>query len=237
MASTLNLEALAAAGLIHPSWVEPLRPVQAQLDALAVLLEDEQKQGIQILPAPDHIMRAFTIPIDVVLVVIVGQDPYPTSGDAVGLAFSVAPGRAIPRSLANIFTELHSDVGMEKPVSGDLSPWCDQGVMVLNRVLTVRAANAGSHRGMGWEAVTEQAMTMLDRRPKKQLVAVLWGNDAPTAQEFLPNSLVLSSAHPSPLSASRGFFGSRPFSKVNAALVECGKTPINWALPHQTALF
>ena len=149
----------------------------------------------------------------------------------------MAPGRAIPRSLANIFTELHSDVGIEKPVSGDLSPWCDQGVMVLNRVLTVRAANAGSHRGMGWEAVTEQALPMLDRRPGKQLVAVLWGNDAQTAQEYLPNSRVISSVHPSPLSASRGFFGSRPFSKVNAALMESGKTPINWALPHQKALF
>jgi uracil-DNA glycosylase len=237
MTSTLNLEALAEAGLIHPSWVGPLRPVQAQLDALAVHLGEEKKLGIRILPAPDHIMRAFTIPFNEVSVVIVGQDPYPTPGDAVGLAFSVAPGQAIPRSLANIFTELHSDVGMEKPVSGDLSPWCDQGVMLLNRVLTVRAANAGSHRGMGWESVTEQALTMLDRRPGDQLVAVLWGNDAQSAQEYLPNSLVISSVHPSPLSASRGFFGSRPFSKVNAALVEYGKTPINWALPHQTALF
>jgi uracil-DNA glycosylase len=138
--------------------------------------------------------------------------------------------------LKNIYTELCADIGCQSPASGDLSPWGAQGVMLLNRVLTVRAGEAGSHRKWGWEKITEQAIRTLDAR-KSPLVSVLWGNDAATAKEFLTHSIVLKSAHPSPLSASRGFFGSRPFSAVNQELMNLGQKPINWELPTAAALF
>lgn len=238
MTLTLNLEELAHQGLIDVSWIEPLQPVQEVLGHIVLTLAEENARGIEIFPSPENIMRAFTVPIDDVKVVIVGQDPYPTPGDAVGLSFSVAPERQnLPRSLKNIFAELHSDLGCEVPASGDLSPWSEQGVLLLNRVLTVRAGEAGSHRGIGWEQVTEKALRALNERVNKPLVAVLWGNDAITTKQFLPNAIVIESAHPSPLSASRGFFGSKPFSKVNTALTELGQAPIDWALPGQAALF
>ena len=182
-------------------------------------------------------MRAFKLPFESVRVLILGQDPYPTPGDAVGLSFSVSPEHAVlPRSLNNIYSELCSDIGCQKPASGDLTPWVSQGVMLLNRVLTVRSGVAGSHRKWGWEQVTEQALLALDAR-ESPFVVLLWGNDAAAAKEFLSHAVVLESAHPSPLSASRGFFGSKPFSKVNAALTGLGHTPIEWALPAQSALF
>lgn len=238
MTLTLNLEELAGQGLIDPSWVEPLQPVQEVLGHIVLTLAEENARGIEIFPSPENIMRAFTVPIDDVKVVIVGQDPYPTPGDAVGLSFSVAPERQnLPRSLKNIFAELHSDLGCEVPASGDLSPWSEQGVLLLNRVLTVRSGEVGSHRGIGWEQVTEKALRALNERVNKPLVAVLWGNDAITTKQFLPNAIVIESAHPSPLSASRGFFGSKPFSKANTALIELGQAPIDWALPSQSALF
>ena len=238
MTSTLNLEELAQQGLIDASWIEPLQPVQAVLNEIALKLDQESELGHAVFPAHENIMRAFRTPFDKVTVVIVGQDPYPTPGDAVGLSFSVTPERYdLPRSLKNIFAELHADIGCDAPASGDLSPWFEQGVMLLNRVLTVRAGEAGSHRGMGWEQVTEQALKALNNREGTPLVAVLWGNDAMTAKQFLNNAVVIESAHPSPLSASRGFIGSKPFSKVNAALNELGSTPIEWALPAQSALF
>nr|WP_280802923.1 uracil-DNA glycosylase [Aurantimicrobium minutum] len=234
----LTLEDLANKGLIDSSWVNQLLPVQSVLDQIAQRLNQEIDAGEQILPSSSNILRAFTIPYDLVKVVIVGQDPYPTPGDAVGLSFSVSPERRdLPRSLKNIFTELFEDIGCGSPATGDLSPWTEQGVMLLNRVLTVRAGEAGSHRGIGWEHVTEQALRALNGRVNKPLAAVLWGNDAKSAKAFLNNSVVIESAHPSPLSASRGFFGSRPFSKVNTALVEAGQTAINWPLPTQSALF
>lgn len=238
MTSTLNLEELAQQGLIDASWVEPLQPVQEVLNELAQHLDKEQVSGHIVFPADENIMRAFRTPFDKVTVVIVGQDPYPTPGDAVGLSFSVAPERRdLPRSLKNIFTELHADIGCDVPAGGDLSPWAEQGIMLLNRVLTVRSGEAGSHRGIGWERVTEQALRALNMRANAPLVAVLWGNDAMTAKQFLNNAAVIESAHPSPLSASRGFFGSKPFSKVNAALLGLGQPPIEWALPAQSALF
>ena len=238
MTINLTLEDLAHKGLIDSSWVNQLLPVQSVLDQIAQRLNQEIDAGEQILPSSSNILRAFTIPYDLVKVVIVGQDPYPTPGDAVGLSFSVSPERRdLPRSLKNIFSELHADLGCDLPATGDLSPWTEQGVMLLNRVLTVRAGEAGSHRGVGWEQVTEQALRALNDRVNKPLAAVLWGNDAKSATEFLSNSVVIESAHPSPLSASRGFFGSRPFSKVNTALVKAGQTPINWSLPTQSALF
>lgn len=238
MTLSLNLEELAASGSIDPSWIEPLAPMQGVLDEIAPKLSREIEQGNKFFPAPENIMRSFQIPFHDVAVVIVGQDPYPTPGDAVGLSFSVSPEqKVLPRSLTNIFRELCSDIGCDKPASGDLTPWTQQGVLLLNRVLTVRSGQAGSHRGIGWEAVTEQALRALDQRVEQGLVSVLWGNDALSARPFLSRSTVIISAHPSPLSASRGFFGSKPFSTVNAALKEMGKTPINWVLPHKTALF
>jgi uracil-DNA glycosylase len=208
-----------------------LVPVQPQLDALVAFLDAEAASGAEVFPDRSHVLRAFQIPFDDVRVVIVGQDPYPTPGHAVGLAFSVTPEtRPIPRSLANIFRELTADLGNPMAGDGDLSPWAEQGVLLLNRVLTVRAGEAGSHRGQGWEAVTECALRALDARPHAPLVAVLWGNDAQRAREFLPHATVIESAHPSPLSASRGFLGSMPFSKVNAALGSLGQQPIDWSL-------
>jgi uracil-DNA glycosylase len=237
MTLTLNLEALADSGRIDPSWVEPLSPVQSVLDDIATKLNQELEQGSTFFPSHENIMRAFQIPFEQVRVLIVGQDPYPTPGDAVGLSFSVSPNQSVlPRSLKNIFTELCADIGCQQPASGDLSPWGAQGVMLLNRVLTVRSGEAGSHRKWGWEQVTEQAIRVLDERATP-LAAVLWGNDAATSKEFLPHSMVLESAHPSPLSASRGFFGSQPFSTVNQELMNMGQKPIIWELPTAAALF
>ena len=154
---------------------------------------------------------------------IVGQDPYPTPGHAHGLAFSVpAEVRPLPKSLQNIFKELADDVG-GAPSSGDLTPWVDQGVLLLNRVLTVRAGQPGSHRGRGWEALTEAIL-----RATAPTVVILWGNDAQTAAPFFPDATVITSAHPSPLSAHRGFFGSRPFRRANTALQAKGQQPIAW---------
>jgi len=238
MTLSLNLEELAQLGLIHQSWVKPLRPVQAVLFEIQSRLTRDLDQAKTFFPKPSNVMRAFTIPFDEVKVVILGQDPYPTPGDAVGLSFSVSPEQSqLPRSLRNIFTELQTDIGCPQPSNGDLTPWFEQGVMLLNRVLTVESGTAGSHRGIGWEEVTAQALSALNGRKDKSLVAVLWGNDAISAKQYLDRAVVFESVHPSPLSASRGFFGSRPFSKVNYILEELGQTPINWALPSFSALF
>lgn len=238
MTFTLNLEKLAGQGLIHPSWVEPFNSAQESLDLVAEFIEQEFVTGRQVFPLQQNIMRAFKVPFEQVKVVIVGQDPYPTPGDAVGLSFSVAPERSqLPRSLKNIFKELQSDLDVEPPANGDLSQWVTQGVLLLNRVLTVRSGEAGSHRGIGWEQVTEQALRALNGREDKPLVAVLWGNDAIASKDFLSNAAVIESAHPSPLSASRGFFGSKPFSRVNRVLTELGQNPIRWSLPSKSALF
>jgi len=196
-------------------------------------LRAENAAGHGYLPAGENVLRAFTFPFDQVRVLIVGQDPYPTPGHAVGLSFSVAPDvRPLPRSLDNIFNELVADLGGAKPSCGDLSPWSRQGVMMLNRVLTVRPGTPASHRGKGWEAVTECAIRALVARPQP-LVAVLWGRDAQTLKPMLDGERCRSieSVHPSPLSASRGFFGSRPFSRANALLAELGAEPVDWALP------
>lgn len=237
MTLTLNLEELASAGAIDSSWVEPLASVQGVLYDISIRLNEERRQGNQFFPSPENILRGFQLPFEQVRVLILGQDPYPTPGDAVGLSFSVSPEQAVlPRSLKNIFTELSDDMGCRQPATGDLSPWASQGVLLLNRVLTVRAGVAGSHRKLGWEKVTEQAIRALDCRTTP-LVALLWGNDAAAAKEFLSHSKVLESAHPSPLSATRGFFGSRPFSKVNHELELLGQKPIFWELPPHASLF
>jgi uracil-DNA glycosylase len=179
------------------------------------------------------VLRAFTYPFDHVKVLIVGQDPYPTPGHAVGLSFSVAPEvRPLPRSLANIFDEYTADLGHPQPSCGDLTPWAQRGVLLLNRVLTVRPNNPASHRGKGWEAVTECAIRALAER-SQPLVAILWGRDASTLKPILAQGdcVAIESPHPSPLSASRGFFGSRPFSRANELLTGMGAAPIDWRLP------
>ena len=197
---------------------------------MGTFLREENAAGRGYLPAGKNVLRAFTYPLDSVKVLIVGQDPYPTPGNAVGLSFSVAPNVAPPRSLVNIFRELHDDVGAPLPSSGDLTPWCEQGVMLLNRVLTVTPNNANSHRGRGWEKVTDHAIRTLAARGKP-LVAILWGRNAQELRPLLGNTPVIASPHPSPLSASRGFFGSKPVSRANALLAEQGASPVDWRLP------
>jgi len=186
--------------------------------------------GEQVLPAPENILRAFRQPFDDVRVLIVGQDPYPTPGHPVGLAFSVAADvRPVPRSLGNIFAELQTDLGLPTPPNGDLTPWTRHGVLLLNRVLTVRSGAAGSHRRHGWEAVTEQAIRALAGRGTP-LVAILWGKDAENLRPLLGDTPTIVSAHPSPLSARRGFTGSRPFSRANTLLAQQGAAPVDWSL-------
>ncbi|WP_261797911.1 uracil-DNA glycosylase [Cellulomonas timonensis] len=217
--------------LMAPDWARALAPVEARLRAAAAHAAAEERSGQVVLPAGPDVLRAFARPLADVRVLVVGQDPYPTPGHAMGLSFSVQPHvRPLPRSLANLFTELVADTGVAPPTSGDLSPWADQGVMLLNRVLTVRAGEPGSHRGKGWEAVTDRAIAALVER-SGPLVAVLWGRDAQTLRPALGATPVVASAHPSPLSARRGFFGSRPFSAVNGLLRAQGAEPVDWALP------
>jgi len=217
--------------VVETGWAQPLAPVADHVAAMGEFLRSEVAAGNGYLPRGDQVLRAFTRPFADVRVLVVGQDPYPTPGHPVGLSFSVAPGvRPLPRSLQNIFRELEADVGCERPVDGDLSPWCDQGVLLLNRVLTVRPGTPGSHRGRGWEAVTDQAIRALVAR-NTPLVAVLWGRDAQTLRPLLGDTPRVESAHPSPMSADRGFFGSRPFSRVDEHLTELGDEPIDWRLP------
>ena len=218
--------------LVHPSWVPVLDPERETLASLGEFLRAESAGGHRWLPAGGNILRAFTVPLDSVRVLIVGQDPYPTPGHAVGLSFSVSPEtRPLPRSLQNIHRELVDDIGVARPSNGDLSPWTQSGVMLLNRVLTVRAGEPGSHRGKGWEQVTDAAIRGLVARPDQPLVAILWGRDAQTLAPLLEDTPSISSAHPSPMSADRGFFGSRPFGRANALLEELGAEPVEWALP------
>jgi uracil-DNA glycosylase len=220
------------AELVDAGWAQALEPVGSQVAAMGDFLRTELAEGRGYLPAGSNVLRAFTFPFDRVRVLIVGQDPYPTPGHAVGLSFSVAPEvRPLPRSLDNVFTEYTADLGFPKPANGDLTPWAQQGVMLLNRALTVRPGSSASHRGKGWEAVTERAIRALVARGTP-LVAILWGRDASTLRPMLGDGVgVIESVHPSPLSASRGFFGSRPFSRANALLAEMGAEPIDWRLP------
>lgn len=217
--------------LVAPDWARALAPAEPALRAAGQFLRDEVAAGRQYLPASDAILRAFHRPLADVRVLVVGQDPYPTPGHPMGLSFSVPPDvRPLPRSLDNVFRELVDDVGVPRPTSGDLTPWAEQGVMMLNRVLTVRPGASASHRGKGWEQVTDRAIAALVERGGP-LVAVLWGRDAQSLRPALGDVPVVASAHPSPLSASRGFFGSRPFSRVDALLREQGAAPVDWRLP------
>jgi len=216
--------------LVDPSWARALAPVESTVHQIGARLREEVAEGRGYLPAGTDVLRAFTYPMDEVKVLIVGQDPYPTPGHPMGLSFSVQPGVRPPRSLENIFTELVSDLGVDRPTSGDLTPWSRQGVMLLNRVLTVRPGAPASHKGWGWETVTQRAIEALVER-RAPLVAILWGRPAQSLTPMLGSTPILASPHPSPLSASRGFFGSRPFSRANELLVEQEATPVDWRLP------
>jgi uracil-DNA glycosylase len=219
------------ADLVAPDWAEALAPVEGTVSQMGEFLRGEIAAGRAYLPAGENVLRAFHRPLAQVKVLVVGQDPYPTPGHPVGLSFSVAPDvRPIPRSLQNIYRELMADVGVTAPSNGDLTPWADQGVLMLNRVLTVQPGKSGAHRGKGWESVTEQAIHALVNRGGP-LVAILWGRDAQTLKPMLGSTPYVESAHPSPMSADRGFFGSRPFSRVNALLANQGADPVDWRLP------
>lgn len=218
--------------LVHPTWVPVLDGERDTLTEIGEFLRSENQQGRPWFPSGDSILRAFQQPLPDVRVLITGQDPYPTPGHAMGLSFSVAPAvRPLPRSLQNIMTELVSDLGVAKPSNGDLTPWADQGVLLLNRVLTVQSGAPGSHRGVGWEQVTDAAIRGLVDRADEPLVAILWGKDAQSLEPALPDIPIIASAHPSPMSADRGFFGSRPFSTANEYLEDLGGEPIDWELP------
>ena len=230
MTGRFDLATLAASGRIDAGWADALAPVQPQLDAIGQVLDADAEAGVRVLPAEENILRAFAAPLDGVRVLVVGQDPYPTPGHSIGLAFAAEPHvRPLPRSLANIYRELADDLGTPPPASGDLTPWTRNGVLLLNRVLTVRAGESGSHRGIGWEAVTDCAIRALVAR-QTPLVAILWGRDAQALGPVLGATPIVASVHPSPLSASRGFFGSRPFSRVNELLREQGAEPVDWSL-------
>ncbi|GAA4349015.1 uracil-DNA glycosylase [Microbacterium rhizosphaerae] len=231
----MSLPELADAGLMDAGWAAALEPVGPDIAALGERLRAEVAAGRHYLPSGDRVLRAFGRPLDDVKVLIVGQDPYPTPGHPIGLSFAVdAHVRPLPRSLANIYTELESDLGIPRAAHGDLSAWSDQGVMLLNRVLTVAPGAPASHRGWGWEKVTEHAIRTLAARDRP-LVAILWGRDASNLRPLLGTTPYIESAHPSPLSASRGFFGSRPFSRANELLERQGAEPVDWRLPEITA--
>ena len=216
---------------IAPDWAEALAPVEDRIHALGDFLREEVSAGRGYLPAGDAVLRAFTRPMSEVRVLIVGQDPYPTPGHPIGLSFAVEQDvRPLPRSLTNIYRELESDLGIPPAPHGDLTAWQDQGVLLLNRVLTVTPGTPASHRRRGWEEVTEHALRALVARGGP-LAAILWGRDAQSLVPLLGEVPHVASPHPSPLSASRGFFGSRPFSRVNTLLEQQGSAPVDWRIP------
>lgn len=226
--SPLTLPELAASGAMDPGWADALAPVAGTIAHMGDFLRAETAEGRGYLPHGNQVLRAFEQPLAEVRVLIVGQDPYPTPGHPIGLSFAVDPHvRPLPRSLQNIYRELNDDLGIPPAATGDLTAWSRNGVMLLNRVLTVTPGSPASHRGKGWESVTEHAIRVLVERDAP-LVALLWGRDAQNLTPMLGNTPIVSSAHPSPLSASRGFFGSRPFSRVNELLEKQGSSPVDW---------
>ncbi|AXQ53487.1 MULTISPECIES: uracil-DNA glycosylase [Streptomyces] len=217
--------------LVEAGWAKALEPVAGRVAEMGEFLRAEIGAGRTYLPSGPNVLRAFQQPFDEVRVLIVGQDPYPTPGMPIGLSFAVAPEvRRLPPSLVNIFQELQSDLGLPQPSNGDLTPWTSQGVLLLNRALTTRPGSPGSHRGKGWEEVTEQAIRALAERGTP-LVSILWGSDARSLRPFLSRHPVIESVHPSPRSADRGFFNSRPFSRTNDFLAQQGAAPVDWRLP------
>lgn len=217
--------------VVGPGWPEALASVADDIAAMGEWLRAEQSAGRRFLPAGEDIFAALRMPLGDVKVLIVGQDPYPTPGHPIGLSFAAAPHVSpVPKSLANIFREYVDDLGHPAPADGDLTPWVEQGVCLLNRVLTVRPGAPASHRGKGWEPITDAVIDALVAQGRP-LVAILWGRDARNLAPRLGDAPRIESVHPSPLSASRGFFGSRPFSRANTALVEAGGAPVDWRLP------
>ena len=220
-------------GMIQNDWLEPLKP-EFRKPYYAELFKFVQNEYAtrKIFPPADDIFNAFHLtPLHEVKVVILGQDPYHNDGQAHGLCFSVKPDVEIPPSLVNIYQELHDDLGCYIPNNGYLVKWAKQGVLMLNTVLTVRAHQANSHRGMGWEEFTDAAIKILNEQDRP-MVFILWGGPARSKKIMLtnPKHLILESPHPSPLSANRGFFGSRPFSKTNAYLEANHLSPIDWQI-------
>lgn len=214
-----------------PDWAAALTPVEPVIAALGDYLREQLALGRPYLPSGDRVFAAFRRPLAEVRVLIVGQDPYPTPGHPIGLSFAVEKDvRPLPASLRNIYRELESDLGVTPPAHGDLTAWSERGVMLLNRSLTVRPGAPASHAGKGWEQVTTRAIEALAARGGP-LVAVLWGRHAQSLRPVLGSVPCVESAHPSPLSAHRGFFGSRPFTRVNELLVEQGAEPMDWSLP------
>ncbi len=206
---------------MHASWQRLLEPVAPEIENILTKIADED-----IAPPREEIFRAFDIDLEEVQVVIFGQDPYPTEGNAMGLAFSVPTNvTQIPASLRNIFQELESDLGFGRPLSGDLTSWERSGVLLLNRVLTTRVGETAAHSNLGWQSITNHIARELGARG---VIAILWGKSAQELSVYFSN--YISSAHPSPLSAYRGFFGSKPFSRVNELLITQGRRPINWSL-------
>ncbi|WP_158890246.1 uracil-DNA glycosylase [Amycolatopsis anabasis] len=217
--------------VVEAGWAEALAPVAARITAMGEFLRAEVAAGRTYLPSGENVLRAFQQPFADVRVLIVGQDPYPTPGHPIGLSFAVAPDvRPLPKSLINIFQEYHDDLGHPLPSNGDLTPWTEQGVLLLNRALTVRPRQPNSHQGKGWEEVTEQAIKALAERGGP-LVAILWGSNARRLKPLLGGVPCIESVHPSPMSAHNGFFGSRPFSRTNQLLTQQGAAPIDWKLP------
>jgi uracil-DNA glycosylase len=215
---------------LAPDWAAALAPVADHLARAERFLAAETAAGRPFLPEPSLVLRAFSRPLADVRVLLVGQDPYPTAGHPVGLSFAVARDVSpLPRSLRNVYVELQDDLGLPPAPHGDLTPWFEQGVLLLNRVLTVEPGRSGAHRRQGWEQVTERAVDALVERGGP-LVALLWGRDAQALAPRLGAVPVVASAHPSPLSARNGFFGSRPFSRVNALLAAQGAAPVDWSL-------
>ncbi|MQY11745.1 Uracil-DNA glycosylase [Streptomyces sp. RB5] len=217
--------------IVEPGWAKALEPVAGRIAAMGDFLRAEIAAGRTYLPAGPHVLRAFQQPFDDVRVLIVGQDPYHTPGMPIGLSFAVAPDvRRLPPSLENIFRELNTDLGLPRPSNGDLTPWTEQGVLLLNRALTVQPGKANAHQGKGWEEVTDQAIKALAARGKP-LVSILWGRNARNLRPLLGALPAIESPHPSPFSADSGFFGSRPFSRANALLAEQGVGEVDWRLP------
>ncbi|MBB6172276.1 uracil-DNA glycosylase [Nocardiopsis mwathae] len=216
--------------IMDAGWAKALEPVADRITEMGEFLRREVAEGRTYLPSGENVLRAFQQPFDDVRVLLVGQDPYPTPGHAIGLSFAVAPEVKLPGSLRNIYKEYTEDLGLPMPSNGDLTPWTGQGVLLLNRALTVMPGKPASHRGKGWEEVTEQAIRALAERGKP-MVAILWGRDARNLRPLMPGVPCVESPHPSPMSAKYGFFGSRPFSRANALLQEQGADPVDWTLP------
>lgn len=217
--------------IMAPDWAEKMKIVEDEIHKMGDFLRSEIKAGKHVLPQPENIFRAFQAPLKDVKVLIVGQDPYPTAGHPIGLSFAVDKTvRPLPKSLQNIYKELQDDLGIESPEHGDLSDWAGQGVMLLNRSLSVVAGEPNSHANKGWEKITEQAIKVLNDRDQP-LVVILWGSNARELKTYLnnPKIKIIESVHPSPLSAYRGFFGSKPFSKTNEFLEKNGLQAIKWA--------